>query len=98
MRHSWQAERGTEIDYCYLLAVVDVVCAIIEQKAVNRSFNKIIERRFRQCREKGSVRLSSTLRPGEIINNNKINLLSVSAECRMIAVIVMNLTADATGR
>ena len=32
------------------LAVVDVVCAIIEQRAVNRSFNKIIERRFRQCR------------------------------------------------
>ncbi|WP_224258679.1 hypothetical protein, partial [Klebsiella oxytoca] len=35
------------------LAVVDVVCAIIEQRAVNRSFNKIIERRFRQCRRKG---------------------------------------------
>jgi hypothetical protein len=37
-------------------------------------------------------------RAEEKINNNKINLLSVSAECRMIAVIVMNLTADATGR
>jgi hypothetical protein len=53
IRHSWQAERGTEIDYYYLLAGVDVVCAIIERKAVNRSINKIIEWRFRQCRGKG---------------------------------------------
>jgi hypothetical protein len=73
-----------------------LICAIIERIAVNRSFIKSLNGGSgNQAREACDYRPLCDPAKRDFINN-KINLLSISAEYRMIAVIVMRLT-DATG-
>ncbi|HFP9301386.1 hypothetical protein [Raoultella planticola] len=82
------------------LAVVNVICAIIERIAVNRSFIKSLNLASGNAVGPGSVRLSFAF-TGLPHNNdfiyNKIKLLLVIFLGRVMALIVMGLT-DARGR